>query len=71
MSRIERICYLKSPIYFEDLKRHRILYTAPFVRGKMQGRPNATEHWPYLYDMIIRRNPSLKRKLFKFAPENL
>lgn len=24
-----------------------------------------------VYDMIIRRNTSLKRKMFKFAPENL
>jgi len=71
MTRIERVCYLKSPIFFEDLKKHRILSTAHFVRGKMQGRPNATEYWPYLYDMIIRRNPSKKQKLFKFAPENL
>lgn len=71
MTRISKVCILKSPIFFEDLKIHKILSTAHFVRGRMQGRPNATEYWPYLYDMIIRRNSSEKKKLFKFAPENL
>jgi hypothetical protein len=35
----------------------------------MVGRPNATEYWPYLFEMIIGRNPSLKRALSRFAPD--
>jgi hypothetical protein len=71
MAPINRVCRPKAPIFFEDLKRHKILSTAPFVRGRMQGRYNASEYWPYLYKMIIQRNPSLKQKLKKFAPENI
>jgi hypothetical protein len=68
---IRRVCELKSPIFFEDLKRDRFLKTASFVRGTMRGRPKATEYWPYLFDMIIRRNPSLKKVLAKYDPEKI
>ena len=71
MGPIRRVCRLKAPIYFEDFQHHRVLSTAHFVRGQMQGRPNATEYWTYLYDLIIKRNPSLERRLRKYAPENL
>jgi hypothetical protein len=69
MGPIRRVCRLKAPVFFEDMKRHRQLSTAFFVRGFMQGRPNATEYWSYLYDMIVRRNPALKAKLRRFAPD--
>ena len=68
---IRKIAELDAPIFFEDLKNDRILGTAGFVRGQLQGRPNATEYWPYLYEMILKRNPSLKRKLAKYAPERI
>ena len=68
---IRRVCHLKSPIFFEDLKRDRILKTSPFVRAQMQGSQSATEYWPYLFDMIIRRNSSVKKALAKYDPEKL
>lgn len=71
MGPIRRVCQLDGPIFFEDLKRDKILKTAAFVRGTMQGRPRATEYWPYLYNMILRRNSSLKTVLSKYNPENL
>jgi hypothetical protein len=71
MGSIRRVCRLKAPVFMDDLRNHRILSTAHFVRGQMQGRPNATEYWPYLYDMIVRRNPSVKPKLRKYAPEKI
>jgi hypothetical protein len=71
MGPIRRVCGLKAPIFLEDLKVHRILKTSGFVRGNMQGRPNATEYWPHLYDMIVRRNPEARRGLKKFAPDQL
>ena len=67
---IKRVCSLKSPLFFEDFRNDRVLSTAHFVRGKMRGRPNATEYWSYLYDMIVRKNPPAKQKLRKFAPWN-
>jgi hypothetical protein len=63
---IRRVCRLAAPVFFEDLKRDRVLSTAGFVRGLMQGRPNASEYWPYLHEMIVRRNPGLRQKLRRF-----
>ncbi len=71
MGPIRRVCHLKAPIFMEDLGNHRVLSTAGFVRSQMQGRPNATEYWPYLYDMIVKRNPSVEPKLRKFAPAKM
>lgn len=70
MGPMRRVCRLKAPIFWDDLQRHRILSTAPFIRGQMRGRPNATEYWPYLYEIMLRRNPGLASKLKRFAPEN-
>jgi hypothetical protein len=70
MGPIRRICRLKAPIFLDDLKQHRILATSGFVRGSMIGRPRATEYWPYLYKLIVARNPSSRNRLRKYAPEN-
>ena len=70
MAPIRRVCQqLKSPIFLVDLRQDRILRTSPFIRANMQGRPNATEYWPHLLDRIIKRNPSVRTKLKKYAPE--
>jgi hypothetical protein len=71
MGPIRRVCRLKSPLFLEDMKRDRILRTAGFVRANMQGRPRATEFWPYLYDMIVRKNPSLRKRLSRFDPSRV
>jgi hypothetical protein len=71
MGAIRRICSLKAPIFLEDLKQHKILKTAFFIRRRMQGRHKATEYWTYLYNMIVQRNPNAERSLRKYAPEKL
>lgn len=70
---IKRVCKLKSPIFLEDLKQHRVIRTSSFVRCQMQGKGglNATEYWPYLFEMIIQRNPGIKKKLLKYAPDRI
>lgn len=68
---IKRLCDLKSPIFLTDLKNHKVLNTAPFVRRNMQGNLHVTEYWPYLYEMIVRRNKYLKRVLQKYEPDRL
>jgi len=68
---IHLVCRLNAPFFLEDFKRDRILRTAGFVRADMQGRPVVTEYWPYLYDRIVRRNPSIRRMLEKYAPDVL
>jgi hypothetical protein len=68
---IRRVCLLPSPVFLEDLRRDRFLKTAGFVRGDLQGRRMVTEHWPFLCDLILQRNPSVKKSLLRYSPENL
>jgi hypothetical protein len=70
--RIERVCRLDSPVFLTDFRQHRVLQTASFVRGNMQGRGLlVSEYWPYLYFMIRERNPAVRKLLAKYAPESL
>jgi len=69
VGRIKRVCRLESPVFLDDLRNHRIIRTSTFVRCNMQGNLHATEYWPYLYEMIIQRNPSLRARLARYAPE--
>ncbi|MBZ5555192.1 MAG: hypothetical protein LAO21_20965 [Acidobacteriia bacterium] len=68
---IRRVCILSDQIYLEDLRKHKRLRTAGFVRGQMQGRPNATAHWKDLFDMMVSRNSAQRRVLARYAPEKL
>jgi len=69
---IKRICRLRSPVFLNDLRKHRVLRTASFVRRNMQGVGLlATEYWPYLYDMIVERNPAVVKPLSRLRPDRL
>jgi hypothetical protein len=69
---ISRVCSLSSPVFLSDLRQHKVLRTASFVRRNMQGVGlQATEYWPYLYEMIIERNPAAAKDLRRFRPERL
>jgi hypothetical protein len=69
---IKRVCRLGSPVFLEDLRKHRVVKTASFVRRNMQGVGLlATEHWPYLYDMILARNPAIAKRLDRLRPDRL
>lgn len=65
------ICRLKAPVFLEDLRSHRVLGTAGFVRGRLQGNRDVTQYWPYLYDLMVSRNPKIRKQLANFAPERL
>jgi hypothetical protein len=66
---IQRVCKLDSPIFLDDLRNHRVLKTAPFIRVNMQGRGHqVSEYWPYLYSMICDRNAKARRVLARYAP---
>jgi hypothetical protein len=71
MGPIRRVCTLKAPIHFSDLRTHRVIKDAGFVRGSMQGRYKASEYWPELYRMILGRNPAVTPKLKDFGPDRL
>jgi len=68
---IERLCKLDAPIFLEDMRNHRVLKTSSFIRRNMQGNHLVSEYWFHLYEMIINRNPSVKRLLAQYDPENL
>jgi hypothetical protein len=71
--KIERVCTLAAPIFLDDMRRHRILRSAPFVRANMQGKAAllVSEYWPYLHGMMYERNPRARRVLRAYAPEKL
>jgi len=66
---IKRIATLESPLFLDDFRQHKILKTASFVRRNMQGNLLVSEYWPYLYEMIVSRNPRAKKALAKYSPE--
>jgi hypothetical protein len=70
--KICRTCHLSSPVFIDDLRKHRVLKTASFVRRNMQGVGLlATEYWPYLYEMILERNPAVAKTLNRVRPDRL
>lgn len=71
MAAIRRVARLDAPLHWEDLQRHHILKYSPFVRRQMHGRHRATEYWPTLRDLIVRRNPTVTRNLKRFGPERV
>ena len=69
---IRRLCRLASPVFLNDLRNHKVLNTAPFVRRNMQGVGlQATEYWHYLYGMILERNPAISKRLSRLRPDRL
>ncbi|MBI5207116.1 MAG: hypothetical protein HY934_04920 [Candidatus Firestonebacteria bacterium] len=68
---IKRISKLAAPVYFEDLKKHKVLSTSGFVRRQLQGNCLVSEYWHYLFEMILNRNSLLAKKLSKISPEKL
>jgi len=68
---IKRLCNLDSPIFLDDLRTHRIIKTSSFVRRNIQGNLLVSEYWPYLFEIIVNRNPSVKKHLMKYSPDYL
>jgi hypothetical protein len=70
--RIERVCKLDAPLFLTDLRNHKVLRTASFVRQNMQGSGLlVSEYWPYLHSIIYERNPASRKSLARYAPEKL
>ena len=67
-----RICRLASPIFLRDLREHKVIRTASFVRRNMQGVGLlATGYWHGLYEMILQRNPVVAKNLKRLRPDRL
>lgn len=69
---IRRITRLESPVFLKDLRHHKVLQTASFVRRNMQGIGLlATEYWPYLYEIIVERNPATAKHMKGIRPDKM
>lgn len=71
MGPIRRVCTLKAPLHLSELREHRVVRNAGFVRGQMRGRYKATEYWPDLHRMIVARNPAVERTLKRYGPSRV
>jgi hypothetical protein len=71
MAPIRRVSTLAAPLHLSQLREHRVLRHAGFVRGQMRGRYRATEHWPEIHALITGMNPAARKKLGPFGPERL
>jgi hypothetical protein len=70
--RQRRVCKLDSPIFLSDLRQHKVLSTASFVRVNFQGRGHlVSEYWPYLHSMICERNAKARKTLARYAPDRV
>lgn len=69
MADIRLVCKLDAPLHFAQMREDKVVCSAGFIRGRMQGRYRATEYWPELYRMIVSRNPSIERVLRKYGPD--
>ncbi len=70
MGAIRRVCRLEHPIFFEDMKRHKVLRCSPFVRVQMRGKQRVTSYWSYLHDLIVERNPDALEALEPYTWQN-
>lgn len=68
LGKVKRLMHLKSPLHLEDLRAHRIIKTAAFMRRNLQGTQHVSEYWPHLYDMITKRNATATKSLRSYAP---
>jgi hypothetical protein len=63
------VCKLDAPLHLSVMRENKVVCSAGFIRGQMQGRYRATEYWPELYRMIVSRNPNVERVLRKYGPD--
>ena len=68
---IKLICKLDRPIHLNDLRKSQFLKDMKFISKNMQGSSCENESWHHLYNLILKKNPSLKKKLKKYSPEKL
>jgi len=68
--RCKIISHLENPVTLQDIKNHNVLGNLSIKEPQFFMGPNTdlTPYWPWLYQLIIDRNPKLKRVLYPFSP---
>jgi hypothetical protein len=64
------VCHLENAITLDDLRRHTELGSSAMVRSSffLGANKELTPYWPYLYQLILDRNPGLQKILKIFTP---
>jgi hypothetical protein len=60
---IRKVAWLDCPLHLSEMQSDKILANAGFIRANLQGRRNVSAHRNHLLQLIVQRNPSLKRNL--------
>lgn len=68
---VSRVSRIHSPLLFKEIKTDTILANSNMVAMHMQGKFDVTRQWNRLYDIIITKNPELKKELFDYSPEKI
>lgn len=70
---VVQLAILKNPLRLEQMRKDKILKSAPFVLKNMFGRNNVTPYWYRFYDLIIKLNPykDIQNALKPYQPEYL
>lgn len=68
--RCKIISHLENPVTLQDIKNHNVLGKLSIKESQffMGSNTDLTPYWPWLYQIIIDRNPKLKKVLSPFSP---
>lgn len=68
---VKRIARIHSPLFYDEMKIDKYLSTSQMIEGNMQGKFDVTAYWHRIYELIIAKNPSIKKVLSEFSPEKI
>src|SRR5262249_25129367 len=69
---IKKIATLQHPIAFGEMRDHKQLGKAPFIKARLQGsHREVTAYWPQLYSLIVSKNPAAKPVLKDYTPDQV
>lgn len=68
---VAHVALLKYPLRLGQLKTDAVLKGAPFIRASMLGRWDVTPYWYRFHNLIARLNPTIARRLARFAPNKV
>jgi hypothetical protein len=65
------LCKLDHPLTREELKSHKVLKNAGFVKANFVKSQRVTPYWRDLYNLIIKSDSKVKGILREYAPERM
>lgn len=70
---VAQVAILKNPLRLEQMRKDKVLKSAPFVLRNLFGRSNVTPYWYRLHDLMLKLNPykDIDKSLKPYSPELL